>query len=114
MAYCSIGKTTSGRNILIITNNWNNEAFLVAFTDFSSRDFFDAYLAIQTLIVREKRRSFVDQVWLEALNASEIWLNNNIDKKIINDLKAILSIDSAFAARDYGNKLLHQHFQIRF
>lgn len=112
MAHISIGRTSLGKSILIDSSNWKDSTISEVFRDFTTHDNFDGLLAVQALYARELRRTPLDQIWLESLDAAESYFSSVVEKAAVLAFKKDLGIDSAFLARDYGLKILHKHFRL--
>lgn len=111
MLAISVGTTTSGRNILIKLNATSIQELVGVFEHFSERDRFDTLLAIEYLLLGEKRRGCRDETWVRDLISNRDMLNFTLGRRMIASWKHHLGIASAFAARDYGRTIVHTHFR---
>lgn len=107
----SIGRTTSGREIVIHPNLRNEKDLFAYFEAFSNRDKLDVILAVQCLALREMRRHLEDGTWFRTLSFIEWTFAEELGDKAISAMKSDIGLHSAFAARDYGMSLLHPHFR---
>lgn len=111
MTRISVGFTTTGKAILIAGKPQRNEDIEKDFRAFSAREIFDALLAVEYLSLSELRRGVPDFDWAAAIHEVYLYLRNKLGEEAIVLWKVSLSIDSAFAARDYGKALVHPHFR---
>lgn len=99
MAKISVGFTTSGKTILVSSNVVDNTHLSPDFETFSERDIFDALLGIDYLFLSECRKLNIDREWIDSINEVRNHLRVSLDPIAISTWKALLHIESAFAAR---------------
>lgn len=112
MAKISVGFTTSGKAILVSSRRSEANDLSTDFGTFSERDSFDALLGLDYLSLCECRKSHIDTEWVDSINEAREYLRSCLAQDIINTWKAMLHIESAFAARDYGKTMIHKHFRL--
>lgn len=108
----SLGFTTSGKEIVIITNEAINRVYFRGFEEFSYIEKAEVLLAMEFLILRERRRSLPDFRWLQILDSARTTLGGDLSRKRGSLLRE-LGIHSAFEARDYGRNLVHFIYRVR-
>ncbi len=111
--YCSIGLTTSGKDIFVDTHGWKELSVVKTFKGFSNDELLDALLATEAIHMQEIRRRSCDFIWLESIGAVEHYITEKLGQKEIETIKERRGISSAFAGFKYGQSLLHKNFRRR-
>lgn len=111
MVTLSVGTTVSGKVIKLLATYENDPHILGVFSGFSDHDCFDALLAIEYLILREKRRKYPQAEWVKSLRRQVSYLRAKLGPQRIGAIQKEAGLTTAFAARDHGKMRLYPHFR---
>lgn len=106
-----IGRANSGKAILIERKILGDSAVCEHFSAFTERDAFDALMAVEYLLLCERRRPHRDRGWTDSLETARVLFLNRQTADSIQNFRILLGITSSFGARDYGKSLVRPHFR---